>query len=452
MKVAQKLATRRRVLEGIYHGAVVSVGLPFLDCFLDSKGRALASTGESLPVRFGTWFWGLGLCPGRWEPKATGPNFVLPDLLKVLSPFREQITILSGMRAALDGNVNRVHWSGGRAVTAGEVLDNLPSVDTIISGAIGDATRFRSLEVSATAEKTVAAELVGAYSWSIRNANSVNAGETSPLAFYGRIFGREFHDPNAAEFKPDPRLMARESALSAITESRQGLVKQLGAADRARLDQYFTSLRQLEHQIAVQLEKPPPLPACVLPKVPVEPERANSDDVEATIEKHAILVNLVALALACDQTRVANIYFTSGGLRRPGATTTHHVLTHEEQVDLKLGYQARVSWYEARMMENFVTMLRSLDGIKEGDGTLLDHSLILAFSEHGYAKLHTLDNIPMFLAGKAGGRVRTGMHIKAAGDPVTRVGLTIQQAMGLSVGSFGAGSMKTDRPFAELLV
>jgi hypothetical protein len=89
--------------------------------------------------------------------------------------------------------------------------------------------------------------------------------------------------------------------------------------------------------------------------------------------------------------------------------------------------------------------------VKEGDGTLLDHSLILAYTDTGFAKLHTLEDIPMLLAGSASGRIKTGYHIAGAGGPVTRVGLTVQQAMGMSIDSWGVGAMATKKPITEIM-
>ena len=97
-------------------------------------------------------------------------------------------------------------------------------------------------------------------------------------------------------------------------------------------------------------------------------------------------------------------------------------------------------------------MLATLDGIKEGDGTLLDRTLLFANTETGYAKIHSLENIPLITAGSAGGKLKTGLHYAAMGDPVTRVGLTLQQAMGLPVSTWGTESLKTSKPISEILV
>ena len=117
-----------------------------------------------------------------------------------------------------------------------------------------------------------------------------------------------------------------------------------------------------------------------------------------------------------------------------------------------VGYQPVTSKFSTYSMEFFGDLLKALDEVKEGDGTLLDHSLVLAYTDTGFAKLHTLDNIPMILAGTAGGRIKGGYHIAGEGAPVSRVGLTIQQAFGMSVDSWGTGSLETKKPISEILV
>jgi hypothetical protein len=104
-------------------------------------------------------------------------------------------------------------------------------------------------------------------------------------------------------------------------------------------------------------------------------------------------------------------------------------------------------------MLSFATLLETLQGVKEGDGTLLDRTVVMALSECGYAKQHTLESIPVFLAGgKGSGKIRTGLHVAAAGEPGTRIGLTVQQCLGLSVNAWGVGSMRIARPLTELFV
>ena len=437
---------RRSVLRGAIGGAAVSVGLPFLDCFLNTNGTALAATNTPLPVRFGTWFWGLGLNPGRWEPANEGKIDQLGIELQPLNAFKDKLNVFSGMKAFLDGKPLQVHTSGAQAILTGSCprgQPNLPSIDTIVADVIGSRTRFRSLEVACAGNAT--------HSQSRRSGAVVNPAEVSPAALYSRIFGPEFKDPNAADFKPEPAVMARRSALSAVAEDRKGFAKTLGAADKARLDEYFTSLRSLEQQLDLELSKPAPLQACTVPTK--TEESPVGTEVEIVKTNHKLFAGLLAHALACGQTRVINVAFTdaTSSLRKAGGQQTHHEYSHEEPVDAVLGYQPTMAWFYGQVMESFGYMLSALDGIKEGDRTLLDRMLVMTGTDHGYAKLHGIENLPVLTAGGANGRVKTGMHFHAQGDTVSRIGLTVQQAMGVPVSTWGTESNQTAKPFGEML-
>jgi len=441
-------ANRRMVLRGMLGGAAVSVGMPILDCLLDTNGVAFAG-GAPLPVRFGTWFWGCGLNPGRWVPQKAGTDYDMPPEIKVLEAFRDKLSVFSGFRAVTDGQQAVVHYTGtmsiltGAAPKAPATVEG-PTIDTTISDAIGSRTRFRSLEIAATGNPRD--------SNSRRSSSVINPSEVSPLAFYTRLFGPDFKDPNAADFVPDPNVMIRQSVLSAVSDQRKAVMRDLGAADRARLDQYFTSVRQVEQQLALQLEKPAPLEACKIPQSVSDAKTGT--EIDQVTANHAVLAQLMAQALACDQTRVFNVTFADAGssLRKAGSTVTHHQLTHEEPLDDKLGYQPEATFFVERIIQGLNTMLVALDGIKEGDRTLLDNTLLLAHSETGYAKIHSLDNLPMMIAGKAGGKIKSGIHVPGNSDPVTRVGLTIQQALGLPLNNWGTGSMQTSKPITEIMV
>jgi hypothetical protein len=142
---------------------------------------------------------------------------------------------------------------------------------------------------------------------------------------------------------------------------------------------------------------------------------------------------------------------SQSSLRKAGDTATHHILTHEESIDEELGYQPRATWFFTPIIDGFATMAKELANISEGDGTLLDRSLVFASSESGLAKIHGVENLPMFTLGGAGGRIKTGLHMRPKGDAVTRVGLTLQQVMGVSTSSWGTGSMRTSKTFTEIL-
>ena len=437
--------TRRRVLRGMLGGAAISVGLPLLDCFLNDNGTALAD-GAPLPICFGTWFTALGFNPGFWEPKVIGPKYENNVQLKALDPFRDKINIFSGMQVFVDGRPLATHLTGAQICTIGAIPvgpdTDLPSIDQVIASKIGTGTRFRSIEVSYEGIPT---------SWSRRSAASVNASEISPLALYRRIFGTGFADPNSATFTPDPAVMVQRSVLSAVSNDRAGLIKNLGAADRARLDEYFTSLRQIEHELDVELQKPMPMVACSVPTAPAEgPTGPTVDNVR---RNGKLFAGLLAHALACGQTRVFNVSVTSGpsGVHQVGREQTFHIDSHEEPVDAKLGYQPQTTWYQARMLDSLVDTLTILDSVKEGPRTLLDRLLIYSSTDHGYARLHTLSNMPTMLIGGANGKIKTGYHFALSGDPQSRVGLTAMQVFGLPVSTWGTQSNQTSHFFSELL-
>jgi hypothetical protein len=447
MNAREKLS-RRTVLKGVLGGAAVQVALPMLECFLDSRGAAYAATGAPLPPVFASWFYGLGLAQGHWEPTATGTQYVLRDHIKVLEPIKAKMNLFSGMQVFLDGKVNQNHYSGAQCQMTGIVSrtgsDYSTSLDTVIGSQIGKRTRFRSLEVGCDGDRRS--------TWSARGTNGMNPAEVSPLAMYTRLFGPEFKDPNSATFTPDPGTMVRRSVLSGIGDDRKDLMREVSASDRARLDEYFTSVRDLEQQLSVELERPAPLPSCSVPPQ-IEHETINNL-VDQTRATHRQFARLLTHALACGQTQVVNLAMGSGfsPLRLPDEVSAYHQLTHEEPVDPELRAQRKCKWLAEQHMEMFCEFVQALDAVKEGDSTLLDRAIVFAFTDHGEARLHSMNRIPVITAGSGGGRMKTGYHIHAEGDACTRVGLTIQHALGIPAGSFGTETNRATKPFSELLV
>ncbi len=441
--------TRRKALRGMLAGSAVTVGLPILDCVLNESGNAFAATGERLPARFATWFWGLGLGEGDWVPKTAGTDYELPPQLQALKPLQKKMNLFSGGQVFLDGQSNNTHFTGVQGLMTGKVSstrDYFGSIDTLVGDVIGNGTRFRSIEVACDGDAKT--------SWSARQNSGPQPAEVSPTALYTRIFGPEYKDPNAAEFVPDTDVMVRKSVLTGVTDERQALMSRLGAADRAKMDNYFTSLRALEQKLAIQLEKPAPMVGCT------KPAQAKNDDghpltlaLEA-MERHNIFAGLLAHALACGQTRVVNLAITQGmsGLRKEGDTTSHHTQTHEEPVDSTLGYQKNCAWFQGLYMQALADFATTFDGIKEGDKSMLDRMVIFAFTDHGAPRLHSVRNYPLMTLGTGDGRMKVGMHVPKSGDAVTRIGLTVMQAMGVPLSAWGTQSNRVTSPIAEVLV
>ncbi len=450
-----KALPRRAALRGMLGGTAISVALPFLDCTLNNSGTALAAGGQALPVRFGTWYWGMGHTPGHAikEKRQTEKGIEFLAECTSLMRHKEDLNFFGNFGMPLDGRANYTHFSGWVANRTGSAPNHAndvpaPTMDLLIADRIGNETRFKTIDVSASG--------IARENYSARNGDSRGAAEISPVALYARLFGADFVDPNTRDFKPDPTIMVEKSALSAVMEDTRSYMKTIGAADKARLDEYFTSLRQVENQLALQLEAPAPAEACLVPPRPEEPSAdrlSRAREMPEVMANQRILAQILAMAVACNQTNVFNMVFTDNfaSVRRTGETYTHHLLTHTEVVDTKLGYQPLTFWFQKACSDGWAEYLDVFKGIKEGSGTLLDNCLIFASSETNYAKLHTIDGVPTYLAGKAGGRIKAGYHVVGGGDPITRIGFTAMRAMGVPLEKWGTKSLQTSKLITDIL-
>ena len=439
---------RRHLLRGTCQGAMAVMGLPFLDCFLNSKGLA-QTNGRPLPTRFGTFFWGCGLTHSLWIPKTAGTGWEMTVQMKPLAPFRKKLNLFSGLRVPLDSKPNGQHWSGLAAASTGIAPSKSgefesKTIDQQVGEVIGKGVRFRSVSASASGDPK--------QSYSSLGGANILPAEPTPLSLYSRFFGPGFQDPTKGEWKPDPRILMQKSVLSAVSEDRHRVMQNLGSSDRARMDQYFTSVRQTELQMEAELQRPTIEAKVTIPEPPSKDLVANNawPNLEVVTP---LMARLGAMALATDQTRVFNLSVSSpqNQMFKPGDPLGFHQSTHEESVDPKLGYQPRVAQYNLESMQLFAALLKELDAIREGDGTLLDQSLFMAFTDQSYARIHSVDGLPILTAGGASGRMKTGYHMVGDNSPVSRVGLTLQKALGVSVDSWGKDSLQVRTPYTELL-
>ena len=440
--------TRRFLLRGLLHGSAAAVSLPFLDCFLDSKGEAVAATGSAIPTRFGTFFWGCGLTKTLYLPKTSGANYEDMPQLASLKPYKSKLNLLSGFRAYVDDKPNIQHWTGNAAITTGIAPANdfqfdSQTIDQTIADAISHGARFRSIDVSCCGNKRE--------SYSSLGGSNINPPEISPLGLYTRLFGPGFQDPSKGDWKPSLDVMLQKSVLSVVADDRKLLMKGVGADDRARLDQYFTSVREMEKTLEVELRRPEIVAQVTIPSAPEELPMNKA--VPNLRRVTPIIAQLLAIGLATDQSRIFNMAFSepASTIYMPGDSRPFHQSTHEEPIDEAVGYQPITSKFSTYSMEGLAALVAALDGVKEGNGTLLDHSLVLAYTDTSNAKLHAVDGIPMILAGSASGRMKTGIHYAGASTTVARVGLTVQQAMGLSVDRWGTDSNMTNKPISEIM-
>ncbi|MCB9788559.1 MAG: DUF1552 domain-containing protein [Deltaproteobacteria bacterium] len=416
--------TRRTMLKGLLGGAVATVALPPLECLLGTGGRAWAD-GTGLPVRFGLFFWGNGVLPKRWIPEGAGPDWEVSEQLTPLmaAGVKDQVTVLTGMNMLLP-NINP-HWSGAAGWLTGKPLIDAddhdtfagPTIDQMVAQAIGGTTRFRSLEVGVEAKR----------GQSFSAANTRNPIEKSPHGLYERVFGVGFTKPGE-EAVVDPRVGLRRSVLDAVLGQAKRLKADLGANDALRLEQHMASVRELELRLARMQESPPQLEACVVPPPP-DGVYVDADAQLQISATNRAMCDLIALTLACDQTRVFSNWFSDpvSNVQFPGSPAGYHQLTHEDP-----GEQEEVHRAAVQIVAEYAYLVKALRDVPEGDGTLLDRCAVLGTSDVSRGLNHGAENIPVLIAGSAGGRLRTGIHhASPTGANIHRVMLTLLRAMGI---------------------
>ncbi len=440
-----KPISRRSILRGMLGGVAVSVGLPPLEAMFNSNGTAYAA-GGGLPLRFGLFFWGNGNLPDLWTPTGEGSDWALSEQLEPLAAVKDLITVVSGMSLHTD-NIYP-HTSGSAGVLTGcnllayedgreDGTFALPSIDQLIAGHIGGETIYRSLETGV---------LPGTDGNSYNGPNNQNPPELSPHAFYERIFGSSFREPGE-EGIVDPTLALRRSVLDAVMEDINALDARVGTADKARLDQHFTGVRELELRLARLQEDPPNLEACSRPSEPALefPEVEGRHPIR---EINRAMVDLLVMAVACDQTRVFSHWFSDPLNNKlfPDATMGHHSLTHDEPGD-----QPQVNMVTRFIMGELAYLIEQLSLVPEGDETLLDHMLLVATSETSRGQTHSFEEMPLVLAGGACGAIRQGIHHRSyAADNASRVMLSAVRSMGISASSFGVDAGEVSDGLSEI--
>lgn len=430
---------RRTLLRGLLGGAVVTVGLPPLEAFLDLTRKANATCGGVVPRRFGLFFWGNGNRPDKWLPVGEGESWELSEQLAPLAAVKHKITVVSGM-AVKTGNVYP-HTSGSVGLLSGAAaLDDgswgLPSVDQVVADAVGGETIYSSLHTSAT----------GASGLSYIGPNTRNPPESSPFAFFERVFGAGFRLPGE-EGVVDPSLGLRRSVLDAVMGDVARLQARVGAEDRVRLEQHLDGIRELEQRLARLQEDPPDLESCSLPESPL-PDYPDLDGRPQVSARSRAMCDLLAMALACDQTRVFGHWFSDpvSDILYDGASEGHHALTHNEGGD-----QPEVNDITAQIMEEFAYLVAKLDSIPEGDGSLLDNCVVLATSEVSEGRTHSVEDMPVVLAGGACGRLRTDYHYRSyTAENVSKVMLSLVRAMDIDAATYGEGDGEVDDSLTDI--
>ena len=446
--------SRRAVLRGLVSGAAVSVSLPVLDVMLDTHGRALAD-GTPLPKRFGVFFWGNGVRLAQFVPSATGADYPLSPALMPFAELRKYVSVVSGYNIKT-GN-ERGHHAGCVGILSGAPMlaqdpmgapyastFSAPSIDQVVAESVGKSTRFRSLEVGISRSVSRSEGTTLRY-LSHNGPDNPNPAEYSPKALYARLFGDGFVAP-AETPRLDPKLALRRSVLSAVREDAGELRSRLGKSDQRRIDQHFESIRALERQILASEAATPPPAACARMDEPMD----HSGD-ENLIAINDAMSRLLAMSLACDQSRVFSVLFSGsvGGTSYPeiNVSGNHHALTHDEG-----GAQTQVQAVTVFIMERLAALLSALRGLSEGDGNLLDRCVILASSDVSEGQPHSITDYPILVAGGGGGALASGVHIRGKSGNASDVLLSLLKAMDLPHTEFGAKGGHTTQTVEGLLV
>lgn len=438
--MSQRLFSRRQLLRGMMGGAAVTIGLPLLDGMLNTSGTALAE-GTPLPKRFGIFFWGNGVRLPLWNPTATGAGFPLSPALMPLSGVKDYLNVVSGM-AIKTGN-QRGHHAGCVGILSGApMIPQDPmgagyastfsdkSVDQFIAAQIGKTTRYKSLEV-AISRSVVTGEGTTLRYLSHNGPDAGNPPEFDPKKLFERVFGVGFEDPEIKR-REDMKVGLRRSVLDSVWQDAKALQARVGAADRSRLEAHMSGIRALEERLALL---PPSVGACAKPVAPGSyPTDAGK---EPLAERMQAFSDLLALILACDQTRVFSIQFSGsvGGtvFWQVGVSQGHHDLSHDEAGDQPLLQKTTVF-----TMQQLNYLLTKLKDTPEGTGNLLDRTAILCSSDTAHGREHTITDYPILVCGKAGGALKGNVHYRSTtGENASQVLFSCVKAMDIPITEYG---------------
>lgn len=426
-------------------GAGVTLALPFLEAMLP---RTLAAQTMGVPKRMLIYYVPNGMHMPAWTPDGVGANWTPKSILEPLAGLRDYVSILSGIE-------NQAGWSMGdgpgdhargtgtflSAVrirkTNGADIRNGITVDQVAANAFKDETKFASLQLGMDGGGSTGDCDSG---YSCAYARNVSwADEVTPLPkltdtqqVFDYLFGG--FDPNQSADAVRKRKLYRKSVLDYVKRDTDALQKQLGASDKIKLEGYLDGVRELERRV----DNDDQGPACTPPEAAGAPTRF--------ADKARAMADLMAAAFECDLTRVITFMLANAGSGRnyqsePGVMVSgnHHQISHHENKQENYDKLMAIDRWE---VEQFAYLLERLQGKMDVDGNSVLHNSILFFSsEISDGNRHNHDDLPVLLAGNAGGFIQQGRHLRFDQDiPVSNLFTTMLQSVGLNVSNFGVDS------------
>ena len=412
------------------------MALPFMESLVPRSLRA-ATAASAPPVRMAWIYIPQGAYMPYWMPKAetTTADYALSECLQPIAEHRKDFSILGGLacdKARSNGDGGGDHARAGGAYltgaqpkkTAGLNIRAGVSVDQYAAAHIGQKTRFPSLEMaiegyrgSGNCDSGYACVYEHTLSW--RDATTPLPTEVNPKLIFDRLFAERPNDPDAIA-----RNKLRASVLDSVMGDARDLNRNLGGNDRQKLDQYLTSVRELEQQIT-RAETLSPL------TLPDDVSRPGG--VPADLTEHIRLMSdLMVLAFQTDVTRISTFMLGREGseqkYRMMGVNEGHHTISHHQNKPENLAKLKLISIYQ---MQQFAYLMKKLKSVKEGEGTLLDNCMIAFGSAIADPNRHAHDELPIILAGRGGGSINPGRLIRySENTPLNNLWMSMLERFG----------------------
>jgi len=447
MIITKKALHRRTFLRGIG----TALALPLLDAMVPAMA-ATRVTSANPAVRLGFVYVPNGIIQKGWLPSTTGAGFEFASTMKPLEPFRDKLLVLSnlmqnGGRALGDGAGDHARagasWLTGVHPKKTEGVNIMAGVsaDQIAAKELGKKTQLASLEIGLE-EPTLAGSCDTGYSCAYTNTISwrtpttPNPMEINPRAVFERLFG----DGDSTEPAARLKLMREDrSILDFVREDVARLEPGLGSRDKSKLNEYLDGIREVERRIQKAEEQSATM------KMPLL-ERPSS--IPDEFEEHAKLMSdLMVIAYQTDMTRVISFMMAREGSNRSyrsiGVSDGHHSVTHHQNDPEKIAKTMKIDELHVR---SFAYLLNKMNSTPDGDGTLLDHSVILYGSSISDGNVHTHHDLPLVLAGGASVRIKSGRHIRYAPEtPMNNLLLTMLDRSGVPAETLGDSTGKLDQ-------
>jgi hypothetical protein len=433
MLIGKKQLSRRTFLQG---AAGIGIGLPLLDAMVPAANAATSSA----PTRYGFVYTPHGYILKQWVPDTVGRNIDLKQILKPLAPFKDQLTVLSNLAMRPDNVAGSGHATSNSTYLNGALAKNTrgadveagTTIDQLIAREIGRDTLLPSLELAIEDNSNMVGICDGTSSCAYLDTVSWSSPTTPlPMQINPRVvFERMFGSGGTPEERA-ARARTDRSLLDAVLTSASKLKGNLGGQDRARIDDYLENLREVERRIG-KLEQTTADTRLEVPDAPTEIPELYEDHV-------GLMFDLQHLAFQTDTTRVTTFMLSRELNNRTypqiGVPGQHHAISHHGYKAEQEAQHARINTYHVMLFSRFLAKMKNTP---DGDGSLLDHTLMLYGSGMGDGNVHSKDPISSLLVGGAGGKLVGDRHIRTPEHtPHANLLLAILDLAGLPVSEIG---------------